>query len=151
MVATKVARAGRPAAKATVRRTAHPVVEVSTLADGVVIRLAGAFRKAEADLLRGAFLRPRPAACREVIVDASGVTAVDESAVAVLLAAMEWTDETGGHLSFTRLSSCLEAMASDLGLTRMVPLRSTHGSLDRPIVPRPAAPNARRRSAQPRR
>src|SRR4051794_10971726 len=74
MVATKVAPTGnptgRPAGRASARRTADPVVEVSTLADGVVIRLAGAFRKAEADLLRGAFLRPRPAACREVIVDA---------------------------------------------------------------------------------
>jgi anti-anti-sigma regulatory factor len=92
------------------------------LADGVVIRLAGAFRKADADLLRGALLRPRPAACQAVMVDAGGVTDVDEAALAVLVAALEWADETGGLLSFTRVSPTLEAAAGQLGFMRMMPL-----------------------------
>jgi anti-anti-sigma regulatory factor len=101
---------------------AAPVVEVSTLADGVVIRLAGAFRKADAELLRGALLRPRPAACRDVIVDAGGVTEVDEHALAVLVAALEWADETGGQLSFSRVSPSLQSLAAQLGFMRMMPL-----------------------------
>lgn len=113
---------------ATVNAPETATVEVSALADGVVVRLAGAFGTGDADLLRGALLRPRPAACRDILVDAGAVTEVDDASLAVLVAAPEWAEQTGGTLSFTRLSAPLCAAASELGIMRMMPLLPPPGT-----------------------
>ena len=87
---------------ATDNRADTPVVEVMTLVDGLVVRLAGVFRTVEAGLLKDALLRPRPAACRDVLVDAGGVAGIDDESLSVLAAASHWASDTGGRLSFTR-------------------------------------------------
>jgi anti-anti-sigma regulatory factor len=97
-------------------RPATPVVEVLTLADGLVVRLAGVFRTEQAGLLRDALLRPRPAACRDVIVDAGAVSGIDGESLSVLTAASRWTTRTGGQLSFSRLSPAVTTVADDLGV-----------------------------------
>src|SRR3954452_21184471 len=93
---------------ATVRQTETPVVAVTTLADGLVVRLAGALGRGAEDLLREALLRPRPAACKDVLVDAGDVASVDDAALAVLIAAPVWARRTGGNLSFSRISIPLQ-------------------------------------------
>ena len=109
------------------RTSGTAVIEVSALADGVVVRLAGAFGTEDAELLRGALLRPRPAACRDILVDAGAVTELDDSALAVLVAAPDWADQTGGHLFFTRLSEPIRSAAAELGIMRLMPLLAPPG------------------------
>jgi anti-anti-sigma regulatory factor len=110
---------------ATVCQTETPVVAVTTLADGLVVRLAGALGRGAESLLREALLRPRPAACRDILVDAGDVEAIDDDALAVLLAAPSWADETGGQLSFTRISVPLQRAADGIGLFPMLPPAGT--------------------------
>jgi anti-anti-sigma regulatory factor len=112
---------------ATVNAAETAVVEVSALADGVVVRLAGAFGTGEANLLRGALLRPRPAACRDILIDAGAVTDVDDAALAVLIAAPVWAEATGGTLNYTRMSEPLRATAGELGILRMMPMLPAPG------------------------
>jgi anti-anti-sigma regulatory factor len=92
------------------------VVDVMTLADGVVVRLAGTLGTDEAVLLREALLRPRPAACRDILVDAADVDGINDAALAVLVAAPAWATRTGGQLSFTRMSEPLVCAADGLGV-----------------------------------
>jgi anti-anti-sigma regulatory factor len=110
------------------RTSGAATIEVSALADGVVVRLAGAFGSDDADRLRGALLRPRPAACRDVLVDAGAVTQLDDTALAVLVAAPDWADQTGGQLSFTRLSEPIRTAAAELGIMRLMPLLPPPGA-----------------------
>jgi anti-anti-sigma regulatory factor len=125
----------RTAAKCTKTRPAAEqaagAVDVMTLADGLVVRLAGAFGTSEASLLREALLRPRPAACNDILVDAGGVQSIDDEALAVLVAAPAWAASTGGQLSFTRLSGALVAAADGLGVLTRMPVLAPPGARPR--------------------
>ena len=122
----------RTAAKRTKSRPsaiqAAGVVDVMTLADGLVIRLAGAFGSSEAGLLREALLRPRPAACNDILVDAGGVRSIGDDALAVLVAAPVWAAATGGQLSFTRMSDELVTAADGLGALMRMPVLASPGA-----------------------
>jgi anti-anti-sigma regulatory factor len=109
-------------------RVEAPVVEVTTLADGLVVRLAGALGAAEAHLLREALLRPRPAACRDVLVDAGRVNAIDDEPLTVLATASRWADDSGCRLSFTRLSDAVTVAADAIGVLPRLPLLGPPGS-----------------------
>jgi anti-anti-sigma regulatory factor len=109
-------------------RVEAPVVEVTTLADGLVVRLAGALGAAEAHLLRDALLRPRPAACRDVLVDAGYVNAIDDEPLTVLASASRWADDSGCRLSFTRLSHAVTVAAAAIGALPRLPLLGPPGS-----------------------
>jgi anti-anti-sigma regulatory factor len=113
-----------------VAETVTGVVDVMTLADGIVVRLAGAFGTGEAGLLREALLRPRPAACNDILVDAGGIQSIDDDALAVLVAASAWASTTGGQLSFTRMSDELVAAANGLGVLRRMPVLAPPGARD---------------------
>ena len=109
-------------------RVDAPVVEVTTLADGLVVRLAGALGAAEANLLRETLLRPRPAACRDVLVDAGRVDAIDDEPLAVLATASRWADDSGCRLSFTRLSDAVIVAADAIGVLPRLPLLGPPGT-----------------------
>jgi hypothetical protein len=112
---------------ATANRAEAPVVEVMTLADGLVVRLAGVFSSEAAGLLRTALLRPRPAACRDVLVDAGAISGIADEPLRVLAAAPRWTDEAGGRLSFTRVSDAVAHAADGLGVRDGLPLLAPPG------------------------
>ncbi|MDX6286566.1 MAG: anti-sigma factor antagonist [Frankiales bacterium] len=103
------------------------VVDVMTLADGLVVRLAGAFGTGDAGLLREALLRPRPAACNDILVDAGAVQSINDDALAVLVAAPAWAAATGGQLSFTRMSDELMTAAISLGVLARMPVLAAPG------------------------
>ena len=103
-------------------------VEVTTLDDGLVVRLAGALGAAEARTLREALLRPRPAACRDVLVDAGNVEAIAREPLAVLAMATRLADATGRRLRFTRLSEPMSRAAERLGVAARLTLLGPPGS-----------------------
>jgi anti-anti-sigma regulatory factor len=105
-------------------------VDVLTLADGLVVRLAGAFGTGEAALLREALLRPRPAACNDILVDAGDVRSIDDDALAVLVAAPVWAATTGGQFAYTRMSGELLDAATGLGVLNTMHVLTAPGARD---------------------
>ncbi|HVB26950.1 MAG TPA: STAS domain-containing protein [Mycobacteriales bacterium] len=101
---------------------AIPAVEVSALADGLVIRLSGHLGHGDTDALRAALLTPRPRGCDDVLVDAGDVAAVDDDALAVLLAAPAFAAQTGGRLTLTRSSAALSGTLDAIGLADALPV-----------------------------
>jgi anti-anti-sigma regulatory factor len=110
------------------RRDDMTTVEVTTLADGLVVRLAGALGAAEAHMLREALLRPRPAACRDVLVDAGDVDDIAAESLAVLMTASRLASDSGRRLSFTRLSDALAGAADSMGVLPRLPLLGPPGT-----------------------
>jgi anti-anti-sigma regulatory factor len=113
---------------AVANRAGTPVVEVTTLADGLVVRLAGALGAAEARALREVLLRPRPAACRDVLVDAGDVDAIEREPLTVIAAASRLATATGRRLSFTRLSDAVSCAAESFGVRAGLTLLGPPGS-----------------------
>lgn len=106
------------ASQLEVARTA----EVIDLVDGVVIRLTGDLRGVEPLLsLRSALLAPRTEAARDVIVDATEVSAVSDSAVAVLWAGLVWAEQHGRRFSFSAVSEPLRVALAAAGLDGELP------------------------------
>src|SRR5690348_11857489 len=96
-------------------------------ADGVLVRLDGALDGGSAGQLRNALLSVRPAGCDDVIIDAGGVTAVDDDALAVLLAAGAWAIDTGARLGFSRMSDCLRSEIAMLDISMLLPMLAPPG------------------------
>jgi anti-sigma B factor antagonist len=96
-------------------------VSANVLADGIVVRLSGSLDVAALPELRATLLRPRPQGCDDVLVDASQVTEVHERALAVLVAAADWADETGGRLRFATMSEPLLDTAGYFGVADLLP------------------------------
>ena len=122
----------------------EPTVIAVVTGDGLLVRLSGALDDASVPALRAALLGVRPASCDDVIVDAGDVEAVDESAFAVLLAAGTWVADTGGRLSFVRMSQTLRREVAQLGLERLLPMLEPVGERGGTVpmpVPRTAAAN----------
>jgi anti-anti-sigma regulatory factor len=95
--------------------------------DGVLVRLDGAFDADSAPALRTALLSVRPAGCDDVIIDAGGVTTVDDDALAVLLAAGAWAVDTGARLGFSRMSDCLREEIASLDISMLLPMLAPAG------------------------
>lgn len=110
-------------------QTVNPTIEidVTTLADGLVIRLSGRLDDGCVPALRAGLLAPRPAGRDDVLVDAGSVERVDDAALAVLVAAPRWAHETGGRLSYTRVSDSLRATAQHLQVEDALPLLAAPG------------------------
>ena len=96
-------------------------VEVSALADGMLVRLRGRLDAGTAPALRDVLLRFRPDGCDDVLVDAGGVESVDDAALAVLMAAPLWAEATGGRLAYTRVARPLAEAALAAGVMELLP------------------------------
>ena len=113
--------------------TAADVTTVFTQ-DGVLVRLDGALDSGSSAALRSALLTDRPEGCDDVIIDAGGVTSVDQDALDVLLAADAWAVDTGGRLSFIRISDALQAEIDNRDLTIVLPMLGRAGQRGRPAA-----------------
>lgn len=102
-------------------------IDATYLEDGVLVRLDGALDADCAPQLRTALLSLRPAGCDDVVIDAGGVTTVDDNALAVLLAAGAWAVDTGARLGFSRMSDCLRAEISMLDISMLLPMLAPAG------------------------
>lgn len=96
--------------------------QVILLDDGMVVRLSGGLDTDESLVaLRAALLTPRPEGVRDVVVDAGRVTAVSDSAVAVLWAALAWAESTDRRMRFSGMSAPLTETLEELGLSGELP------------------------------
>jgi anti-anti-sigma factor len=96
-------------------------VEVSAMADGMVVRLRGRLDAGTAPALRDVLLRVRPDGCDDILVDAGAVESVDDDALAVLIAAPLWAEATGGRLAYTRVARPLAEVALSAGVMDLLP------------------------------
>jgi anti-anti-sigma regulatory factor len=93
------------------------VVNCAHLADGKLVQLSGRIGHDELAALRLALLTPLFDDCKDVVIDAGEVVAIDDDAVAVLVAAEEWASHAGARLLLSRVSPTLEQALADLGFT----------------------------------
>lgn len=124
---------------ATLEATAQ--VECTRLADGLLVRLTGALGADELDTMRATLLKPLPAGCRDIVVDAGEVVDVAEPALAVLLAARVWAEDHGARFLLSRSSAGLEGALVDAGLPGALPhLSALQARPGAPVVavPRPS-------------
>jgi anti-anti-sigma factor len=105
----------------TMTADANCSVAASVLADGVVVRLSGSLDVATLPDLRATLLATRPAGCDDVVVDASQVSEIHERALAVLVAAVDWTATTGGRLRFAAISQPLLETIRHFGVEDLLP------------------------------
>jgi anti-anti-sigma regulatory factor len=96
-------------------------VSVTCLDDGLVVRLGGSLDADSLTDLRDALLVDRPEGCDDVMVDAAQVTEVHERALAVLIAAGEWAEQTGGRLRFAAISGALVETAEYFDVADLLP------------------------------
>lgn len=96
-------------------------VSASVLADGIVVRLSGSLDAASLPDLRATLLRARPEGCDDVLIDAGQVTEVHERALAILVAASDWANATGGRLQFAAMSEALIDTANHFDVADLLP------------------------------
>jgi anti-anti-sigma regulatory factor len=96
-------------------------VSTTCLDDGLVVRLSGSLDVDSLADLRAALLVDRPEGCNDVMVDAAQVTEVHERALAVLIAAGEWAEQTGGRLRFAAISGALVETAEYFDVADLLP------------------------------
>ena len=87
------------------------------LADGKLVQLSGRIGHAELPALRLALLTPMFDDCHDVVIDAGEVVAIDDDAIAVLMAAEEWASYAGARLLLSRVSPALEQALDELDFT----------------------------------
>ncbi len=102
-------------------------VSSTCLDDGLVVRLSGSLNVDALADLRGALLRERPQGCDDVVVDAGLVTEIHEHALAVLIAATDWTRETGGRLRFAAISPSILETADAFDVAELLPRLASLG------------------------
>ncbi len=124
--------------------TTQPVLETEAtvgsaeLADGRMVRIAGEVDGTHLVALRSALLSPLPPGCRDVVVDAGGVRAICDDAIAVLLAAPMWAESCGGRLLLSQSSPALDGALAELELFDLLPrLESLPAGRTRDLVPVP--------------
>lgn len=91
------------------------------LADGKLVQLSGRLGREELSALRLALLTPLFEGCRDVVIDAGEVVAVDDEVVAVLVAAEEWATYAGARLLLSRAAPVLEQALADLDFANRIP------------------------------
>jgi anti-anti-sigma regulatory factor len=99
----------------------YGTVSTTRLGDGLVVRLAGSLDVDSLADLRGALLVERPEGCNDVVVDAGQVAEVHERALAVLIAAGEWAEQTGGRLQFSAVSASMLETAAFFDVADLLP------------------------------
>jgi anti-anti-sigma regulatory factor len=104
---------------ATLEATGH--VDCVHLADGLLVRLGGTLTGSQLPELRDALLTPLEDGCRDVIVDAGDVTAINDDAIAVLLAARVWAEDHGARMLLSRTAPALESTLEELQITGALP------------------------------
>ena len=120
---------------ATLEATGH--VDCVHLADGLLVRLGGTLTTTELPELRDALLTPLDEGCRDVVVDAGEVTAINDEAVAVLLAARVWAEDHGARMLLSRTAPALESTLEELAITGALPRLAAIRDRQVP-APRPA-------------
>ena len=120
---------------ATLEATGH--VDCVHLADGMLVRLGGTLSEQDLPQLRDALLGPLEDSCRDVVVDAGELTAIDDDAIAVLLAARIWAEDHGARMLLSRSAPALESTLEELEITNALPrLGSVRDELPAPRGPR---------------
>ena len=104
---------------ATLEATGH--VDCVHLADGMLVRLGGTLSEQDLPQLRDALLGPLEDSCRDVVVDAGELTAIDDDAIAVLLAARIWAEDHGARMLLSRSAPALESTLEELEITNALP------------------------------
>ncbi|HET6817969.1 MAG TPA: STAS domain-containing protein [Mycobacteriales bacterium] len=104
---------------ATLEATGH--VDCVHLADGRLVRLGGTLTTSELPELRNALLSPLDEGCRDVVVDAGEVTALNDEVLAVLLAARVWAEDHGARMLLSRTAPALESTLEELAITGALP------------------------------
>jgi anti-anti-sigma regulatory factor len=104
---------------ATLEATGH--VDCVHLADGMLVRLGGSLSEQELPQLRDALLGPLEDSCRDVVVDAGELTAINDDAIAVLLAARVWAEDHGARILLSRSAPALESTLEELEITNALP------------------------------
>jgi anti-anti-sigma regulatory factor len=90
------------------------------LADGKLIQLSGRLGRAELPALRRALLSPLFVGCRDVVIDAGEVIAVDDEAIAVIAAADEWATYAGARLLLSRATPVVEHALAELDFSTRI-------------------------------
>jgi anti-anti-sigma regulatory factor len=105
------------------------------------VLLRGALSTDQLPALRTALLAPLTADCRDVVVDAAGVTELDAEATSVLLEGRDWAATHGARFLLSQVSTALERALAERGvadtLPRLAPLGGRRGP--RWPVPQPRA------------
>jgi len=110
-------------------------VNCMQLADGKLVQLCGRVGQAELPALRLALLAPLFAGCRDVVIDAGEVVAVDDEVIAVVAAAEEWATYAGARLLLSRATPVFEQALSELGFASGIRRLSDLGAEDpRPVL-----------------
>ena len=105
------------------------------LADGKLVQLSGRLGHEELPALRLALLTPLFDDCRDVVIDAGDVVAVNDEVVAVLVAAEEWATYAGARLLLSRAAPVLEQALADLDFANRIPrLAELGASSSRPAL-----------------
>jgi anti-anti-sigma regulatory factor len=105
------------------------------LADGKLVQLSGRLGQAQLSALRLALLTPLFAGCQDVVIDAGEVLAVEDEAVAVMVAADEWATSAGARLLLSRVTPVVEQALSDLGFSDRLQRLADLGTTDaRPVL-----------------
>jgi len=115
---------------ATLEATGH--IDCVHLADGMLVRLGGTLSSVELPQLRNALLAPLDEGCRDVVVDAGEVTAINDEALAVLLAARIWAEDHGARMMLSRSAPALESTLEELAITGALPRLSAMPAQRRP-------------------
>src|SRR3954454_23403022 len=104
---------------AMLEATGH--VDCVHLADGMLVRLGGTLSGNQLPQLRDALLTPLNEGCRDVVVDAGEITAINDDAIAVLLAARVWAEDHGARMMRARSAPALYATLEELDITGALP------------------------------
>lgn len=92
-------------------------VNCMELADGKLVQLCGRIGQGEMSALRLALLSPLFNGCRDVVIDAGDVVAIDDEAIAVIAAAEEWATYAGARMLLSRATPVVEHALAELGFT----------------------------------
>ena len=106
------------------------------LADGLLVQLSGELGYEQLAELRATLLAPLPADCRDVVVDAGDVTAVEFDALAIVFAAWAWAEDHGARFLLSRTSENFDAFLADNGVSEDLPrLSELPSSPTAPVIP----------------
>ena len=108
---------------ASARRDSRPEASVRAhrLGDGLVVRLSGVLDGQAVPDLRRELLSPLPTGCADVLVDTAGVVAVDDDALAVLVAGSSWARSAGCRFALSSVSAPVAVQIETLELAEVLP------------------------------
>jgi len=101
---------------------ALPSIDAHRVGNGLVVRLSGVLDGQAVPALRRELLAPLPNACRDVFIDAGTVTALDDEALAVLVAGSSWARSTGARFAFSAASTPVLLQIDALDLDAVLPV-----------------------------